>query len=54
MDLRRLIEALHASRHPSEDRAITVVNCPFHDGRAFEQEAKTIAWLIRVGIGRRP
>lgn len=53
MDLRRLIEALHVSRHLPTEVADSAATCPFHDARAFEAEARKIAWLIAAGIGRR-
>lgn len=51
-DLWKLIELLHRSRHPVEVK-LTVTQCPFHDPRAFEDEARRIARLARLGIGRR-
>ncbi len=52
LDVWKLIELLHSSRHPSQVR-VTVTQCPFHDPRAFEAEARRITRLARLGIGRR-
>ncbi|MFE0101182.1 hypothetical protein [Streptomyces sp. NPDC059009] len=53
LDLWRLMELLHRSRHPA-DAKLTITQCPFHDPKAFEREARRIARLARLGIGKRP
>ncbi|WP_164551682.1 hypothetical protein [Streptomyces sp. WAC 01529] len=52
LDFWKLIELLHSSRHPAQVK-VAVTECPFHEPRAFEAEARRLTRLARLGIGRR-